>query len=172
MIRAAALVLFAAIALARAQQPAHANTDIASRPSRTLHFDPNRNAAEDIQSALAEAKRSHRRVLIDVGGDWCPYCLQMDVFFQYNKDLLAFRDEHFVFVPVYIGSTDKPPRALSAYPRVEGIPHFYVLDADGHLLHSQHVVELRESGDYSPARMSFFLQQWASRATNGANAEH
>jgi hypothetical protein len=36
-----------------------------------------------------------------------------------------------------------------------------VLEGDGTLLHSQHVVDLREDGAYSPSKLMDFFTQWA-----------
>ena len=33
-------------------------------------YDPKRNAAQDIDDALKEAQRAHKRILLEVGGDW------------------------------------------------------------------------------------------------------
>jgi hypothetical protein len=43
-----------------------------------------------------------------------------------------------------------------------GIPHFFVLEKDGTLLYSQHVVELRKDGQYNPGKMWEFLVKWSS----------
>src|SRR5690242_11837888 len=57
-------------------------------------FDPDRDAATDIERAIAEARKTAKRVLLDVGGNWCPWCHMMDQFFQDNPDLLGLRDEN------------------------------------------------------------------------------
>jgi hypothetical protein len=47
------------------------------RPVRTAavpKFDPKRDAANDINDAVKEAKRTGRRVILDVGGEWCGWC--------------------------------------------------------------------------------------------------
>ncbi len=51
-------------------------------------FDSKRDAAADIQAAVAEAHRTGKRVIVDVGGDWCQYCHQLDQLFQEHPDLL------------------------------------------------------------------------------------
>jgi hypothetical protein len=124
-------------------------------------FDPTRDPAEDIRAAIAEAQRTKKRIILYVGGPWCPFCHQMDELFQKNTDLTQLRDSRFITVAVLYGTGSIHDQALSGYPHVLGIPHFYVLESDGTLLHSQHVVDLRENGAYSPSKLTAFFTQWA-----------
>lgn len=127
-------------------------------------FDPKRDAAADIQAAVAEAQRTGKRIIVDVGGDWCQYCHQMDQFFQEHPEISELRDRNFVTVAVYYGDDNKNHQLLSHYSKVLGIPHFYVLEKDGTMLYSQHVIELRTSGKYDPDKMQEFLLKWAPPA--------
>ena len=63
------------------------------------------NPSYDIAAALAQAKREHKRVLLDFGGDWCPDCQVLDLYFHQppNDALLA---DNFVLVHVWIGHMD------------------------------------------------------------------
>ena len=124
-------------------------------------FEPNRDAAADIQAAVAEAHRTGKRVIVDVGGDWCQYCHQMDQLFQQHPELLELRERNFITVAVYYSSDKKNEQALSRYPKVRGIPHYYVLDGSGSLLQSQHLSELRTGANYDPDKMKEFLTKWA-----------
>jgi thiol:disulfide interchange protein len=126
-------------------------------------FDPKRDAAADIQAAIAEAQKTGKRIIVDVGGDWCSYCRQMDEFFQLHSDLAQLRDANFITVAVFYSSENKNEKVLSRYPKVEGIPHFFVLENDGTLLRSQHVLELRVSGAYDHDKTKDFLIKWAPR---------
>jgi len=127
-------------------------------------FDPKRDAAADIQAAIAEAQRTGKRILLDIGGDWCQYCHQMDQLFQEHPELLELRDKNFITVAIYYGTDKKNEQVLSHYPKVEGIPHFYVLDSGGSVLHSQHLLELRTGGKYDPDKMKAFLIKWSPSA--------
>jgi thioredoxin-related protein len=127
-------------------------------------FDSKRYAAADIQAAITEAQRAGKRILLDVGGDWCQYCHQMDQLFLEHPELLELRDKNFITVAVYYGTDKKNEQVLSHYPEVEGIPHFYVLDSRGSVLHSQHLLELRKGGKYDPDKMKEFLIRWSPPA--------
>ena len=115
-------------------------------------FDPKRDAAADIQAAIAEAQKTGKRIILDIGGDWCQYCHQMDQLFQEHPELLELRDKNFITVAIYYGTDKKNEQVLSHYPKVDGIPHFYVLDSRGSVLHSQHLLELRKGGSTTRTR--------------------
>ena len=119
-------------------------------------FDPKRNAAAGIQAAVAEARRTVKRVIVDVGGDWCQCCHQMDQLFQQHPELVELREKNFITVAVYYGSDKKNEQALSRYPKVKGIPHLYVLDGSGSVLQSQHLTELRTGANYDPDKVRTF----------------
>lgn len=150
--------------------PSSASSDSSYVPVHK--FDPQRDAAADIQAAIAEARRTNKRILVDVGGDWCQYCHQMDQLFQEHPELLELRDKTFITVAVYYGTDKKNEQALSHYPKVEGIPHIYVLDSRGAVLHSQHVLELRKNGKYDPHTMKEFLTKWAPSPLGSGSTLH
>jgi thiol-disulfide isomerase/thioredoxin len=133
-------------------------------------YDATRNAAGDIERAIAEARKTGKRVLLDVGGDWCPWCHTLDRFFEEHPDLLQLREANFITVAVFYGSENKNEEALSHYSKVLGIPHFFILDNDGTLLQSQHVVELQASGNYGADKMKEFLTKWSPPDRNSAKA--
>ena len=124
-------------------------------------FDSARDAAADIDKAVAEARQTGKRIILDIGGDWCPYCRALDQVFQDHPDLLQLRNANFIVVNVYYGADKKNEQALSRYSKVLGIPHFFVLESDGTLLHSQHVLDLKADGNYSPEKMKEFLSKWS-----------
>jgi len=124
-------------------------------------FDPKRDAATDIRAAVAEATASHRRILLDVGGQWCVWCKYFDVFMDQHPDLRSFRDAHFVVVKINYSEENKNTELLSKYPKVPGYPHFFVLDSDGKFLYSQDTSPLEEGRGYNADRVSDFLHRWA-----------
>jgi thiol:disulfide interchange protein len=142
---------------------AAAQESSAVRPSRVpaASFDPARDAAEDIRLAVAEAGHSGKRVLLDVGGEWCIWCRRLDTLFATHRDLEEFRDAHYVVVKVNWSKENKNEKVLSAYPPVAGYPHFFVLDGDGSLVHSQNTGDLEKGKGHDPEKVMAFLRAWA-----------
>ena len=124
------------------------------------HFDPQRDAAADVATAVAQAKAQGKRVLVDVGGEWCSWCHVMDRFFARDAQAARLRDARFVLVKVNYSPENRNQALLARWPKVAGYPHLFVLGPDGSLLHSQDTGELEAGKDYDRAKMLAFLQRW------------
>jgi thiol:disulfide interchange protein len=134
-----------------------------SKPAtRAAIFDPTRDAAKDIEQAVAQAARNGKRVLLDVGGNWCSWCYEMERYFEAHKDLLSLRDQNYVTVKVNWSPENQNEEVLSKYPRIPGYPHLFVLDKNGKLLHSQDTSELEDGRkSYNLEKFIIFLKEWA-----------
>jgi thiol:disulfide interchange protein len=126
-----------------------------------LKYDPQRNADQDIRDAVIEAKRTHRRVLLEVGGEWCSWCHTLDNYFDAHADLIALRDRNFVTLKINFSEANQNREVLSRYPAIPGYPHLFVLDSDGKFLHSQNTSPLESGKSYSLERLVSFLSYWS-----------
>ena len=127
-------------------------------------YDEARDPAKDLQDALHEAARTKRRVLLEVGGDWCIWCHIMDNLFDSHPRLAQFRDEHYVRVKINYSKGNPNDTFLSHYPQMARYPHFFVLDSAGNLLHSQDTGKFEHGRNYNPKKVSAFLKAWTPRA--------
>lgn len=118
-------------------------------------------AQADIKTALAEAHRTHRRVLIDFGGNWCGDCRLLDFYFQQspNADLLA---KNFVKVNVNVDHLDANLDIGDRYGVTlkKGVPALAVLDEQGHVLYAQKIGESEHRRNMQPAEVTAFLEKW------------
>lgn len=124
-------------------------------------YDPTRDADRDLADGLARAKATHRRVLLEVGGNWCIWCKRMDAFFAAHPEVEELRDADFVVVKVSVTPEQPNAAVLSRFPGVEAYPHIFVLDADGGLLTSKQTNELEDGESYDPIRFTGFLKSFA-----------
>jgi thiol:disulfide interchange protein len=124
-------------------------------------YDPKRNAAADIEDALAEARRTGRRVLLEVGGTWCSWCHTLDRFFDQHPPLLDARERNYVTVKINFSPENENTKLLNRYPRIPGYPHLFVLDQEGRLLHSQETGNLEAGKSYDLSRFIQFLKKWS-----------
>jgi len=124
-------------------------------------FDPARDAAADVATAAKQAKAQGKRVLVDVGGEWCAWCHILDRFVDANADVRSLRDAGYVWVKVNWSRENKNEALLSRWPKIQGYPHLFVLDGDGKLLHSQDTGSLESGKDYDRAKVVAFLKAWA-----------
>jgi thioredoxin-related protein len=140
-----------------------AQTNVAqSNYAPVIKYDPKRNADQDIRDAIAEAKRTNRRILLEVGGDWCSWCHTLDNFFEAHPELTALRNKNFITVKINFSEENRNQEVLARYAPIPGYPHAFVLDADGNLLHSQDTSALEEGKSYNLERLTAFLTNWAN----------
>ena len=143
--------------------PALAAEQAASAYQPVLQYDPKRDAAADIEAAVAEAGRSKRHVLIEVGGEWCVWCHRLDDYLKRHKKLNALLEKNFVVVKVNYSPENENEEVLSRYPEVAGYPHFFVLDGQGKLLRSQDTARLEKGKSYHARRFKRFLTRWGPK---------
>jgi thioredoxin 1 len=125
-------------------------------------------AKADLATALQSAAASHRRVIIDFGGNWCPDCHVLDLYFHdaTNRPLL---EANYVLVHVNIGRADQfhgrdiPNHDIAEryqIPLDKGVPALVVLDTDGKLLYSQKTGEFEAMRHMQTGAVTEFLTQW------------
>ncbi len=129
-------------------------------------FDPARDAQKDIQDAIVLAKKSDKRILLDVGGEWCIWCHRLDSLFIQNNDLENYLNKHYVVVKVNVSKENKNEVVLSQYPKVAGYPHIFILNKNGELIYSKDTGELEFPKDYpskghDKTKVFAFLKKWA-----------
>lgn len=84
----------------------------------------------DLDTALEEAARLERPVLVDFAADWCPPCITMKHDVWPEPAVVAAVQEG--YVPLLI-DVDARPDVAARYD-VSGIPSVMVLDEDGRVL--------------------------------------
>jgi thioredoxin-related protein len=136
-------------------------TLIAAQYMPVVKYDPKRDADKDIRTAVAEAERTGKRVLLEVGGEWCSWCHILDRYFDANPKLTELRDRNYITTKINFSEDNQNEKVLSRYPRIQGYPHIFVLDSNGKLLQSQNTAELEEGESYNLDRFRAFLNKWA-----------
>lgn len=124
-------------------------------------FDPKRDPKADLQEAVLKASASGKRIILDVGGEWCGWCVYMDKYFLENPGLAKLRDENFVWIKINMSPENENKEFLSAFPEALGFPHLYVLDETGKLLHSQETGSLESGKGYNLQAFTEFLNKWS-----------
>lgn len=128
--------------------------------NRQIYPDPSQ-AKADIAAALKTASASHKRILLDFGGDWCGDCQVLDLYFHdaANRPIL---EANFVLVHVNIGHMDANVEIAEKYgvPLHKGVPALAVLDEKGALLYSQKSGEFEDMRNMQSAAVTKFLMQW------------
>lgn len=119
------------------------------------------NAKADIRAALAKAAKTHRRVILDFGGNWCADCKVLDMYLHnaQNQQLL---EQNYVLVHISVGHYDKNLDLAEKYliPLKKGVPALAILDAQGTLLSSQRTGEFETMRLMNPSAVTAFLVKW------------
>jgi thioredoxin 1 len=125
-----------------------------------IYPDPSQ-ARADIAAALKDAAGTHRRVLLDFGGNWCGDCQVLDIYFHndQNRDLL---EKNFVLVDINIGHEDTNLDIARHYgvPIEKGVPALAVLSPEGKLLYSQRNGEFEAMRHMQSSSVTEFLVAW------------
>ncbi len=128
-----------------------------------IGYDPNRDPQKDLASAIEKAQQTGQHILLKVGGEWCSWCHYLEKFFKSHPRLEEELLKRFIVVKVNYSKENKNEAFLSQFPKIEGYPHFFVLDSNGKLLHSQNTAELEEGKGYSPEKMREFIEKWGGK---------
>jgi thioredoxin-related protein len=124
-------------------------------------FNPKADAAKEIAVATAKAKKENKRVLLDVGGEWCSWCHKLNKLFHEDKSIAALLKKGYVVVHVNFSEENQNEAVLSKYPKITtGYPHLFVLDQTGKLIQDQDTGLLEEGDHHSPKKVVEFLTKW------------
>jgi thiol:disulfide interchange protein len=152
---------FAFLSLQIAAQTPKPPRSATANAKATEKFDPSRDARKDIEAAIAEAQKTDKRIILDVGGEWCVWCHRLDEYFAQHPKLRELREENFIWLKINFSPENENKEVLSAYPEIPGYPHIFVLDENGKLLHSQNTEELEADKSYNLEKMFAFFKKWS-----------
>ena len=155
--------LGAAFACGQAKQALPAPTE------KRVIYPENADAKKEIAEALASAAKTHRRVILVFGGNWCYDCHVLDTAFR-SGEIAPIVNKNFVVVHVNIGEYDKNLDLADKYdvPLKKGVPASAVLESDGTLLYSQKHGEFESARSMSKEDVLAFLEKWKPGAKSGS----
>jgi thiol-disulfide isomerase/thioredoxin len=163
-------VAFAVIALAAgpatAAPPPHVSiTDYAQLKTPLPYpYDETADASAAVDRALARAKKSGKRVIIDLGGNWCGDCRILAATMEL-PEMKAFLGRHFEIVTVDVGRFDKNLQVPARYgitTRLEGVPALLVVDpkTGKQLVDRAQVAALADARHMRPQDLADWFAQW------------
>ena len=129
-------------------------------PPYSQGYDSTRDPFIDGSAALKLAQETKRRVLIEVGGNWCSWCLQLDKFLAENHQLREQLHRYFVILKVNVSEVNDNAEFLAGFPKPLGYPHIYISEADGRIIFSKDTAQLLENSRYSVQRFQQFINKW------------
>jgi thioredoxin 1 len=135
-------------------------TTLARSAGPDIYPDP-AQAKADLAAALKSAAATHRRVLLDFGGNWCGDCRVLDIYMHDDKNK-PLVDANFVVVHINVGHYDANLDLAEQYeiPLKRGVPALAVLSEHGKLLYSQKNGEFEAMRRMESASVTDFLVHW------------
>jgi thiol-disulfide isomerase/thioredoxin len=165
IVLAAAAVLITMVGGAQAAPAPHlaidATTDLPVVTRKPYLEDANADAV--VNAAFVRAKKNGKRVLIDLGGNWCGDCLVLANIMQL-PEMKPFIAAHFEVVTVDVGRFDKNlqiPARFGITTRLEGVPAVIVAEPDGSFVNPGKITALSDARHMTPQAIADWLAQWA-----------
>lgn len=130
-------------------------------PAYSKKYDPTRDAMQDGRDAIKLATKTNRRILIEVGGDWCKWCHYLENYLNKNQKVKNQLHETFVLLKVNVSEENYNSEFLKVFPKPNGYPYMYVMEKTGELLLADDMAEFYSNGHYSEKAFFSFFKRWA-----------
>jgi thioredoxin-related protein len=133
-------------------------------------YNPLADAKADIANAVKQADAEHKNVLLQIGGNWCIWCLRFNELVTKDSTLNKYLNDNYVVVHVNYSKENTNEKVLASlgYPQRFGFPVFVVLDGKGARLHTQNSGYLEEGKGHSKEKVLGFLKDWSPAAIDPA----
>ena len=125
-------------------------------------YDETADANAVVAAAFARAKKSHKLVMLDLGGNWCPDCIILANVIRLPA-MQKFMNDHYEFASVDVGRFDKNlqvPAKFGYTTRLKGVPTVLVATPDGKLVNGDNVFALTDARHMTPQSLAEYLAQW------------
>ena len=129
-------------------------------------YNPLADAKADIKAAVKTAAKEHKNVLLQIGGNWCIWCIRFNNTVTTDPELNKYMADNYVVLHVNYSPENKNEEVLASlgYPQRFGFPVFIVLDDKGNRLHTQNSGYLEEGKGHSKAKVMEFFKSWSPAA--------
>ena len=119
------------------------------------------DAGAVVAAAEARARKEHKLLLIDLGGDWCGDCRVLAGVLKL-PEVARFVDAHYVTAIVDVGQMDRnlDIPARWGIKRLDGVPSLLVVDTHGRLKDAGHIAALADARSMSPQALADWLARW------------
>lgn len=150
---------------------AQENKTVKAQSEKVLIYNPKADARADIDAAVAKANNAGKHVFIQVGGNWCVWCIAFHKLVDATPELKNYLHSNYETVLVNYSPENKNAAVMASlgYPGRFGYPVFVILDGNGKVLHIQNSAYLEEGKGHSVKKIMEFLKGWTAAAIKPEN---
>lgn len=126
-------------------------------------YKPNEDAQAKIDALLVKAKKEHKNILLQAGGNWCVWCLRFNAYINKTPEIRNVIQKNFLYYHLNFSSENKNEKVFKKYAPNGGqlgYPFFIVLDSDGNVLTIQESGSLESGKGYDKTKVLAFFNQW------------
>ena len=129
-------------------------------------YNPASDAKVEIANAIKKAKKEGKHVFLQIGGNWCAWCLAFDKKVKSNDTLRKALEKNYIVYHLNFSRENKNLDILASlgYPQRFGFPVFVILDGEGNRLHTQNSTNLEEGKGHSTQKTLTFFNNWSLSA--------
>lgn len=129
-------------------------------------YNPAADAKADIAAAVKQAAKLHKNVLLQIGGNWCSWCIRFNEQVTTDTTLDKYLNDNYVVLHVNYSKENQNEDVLAnlGYPQRFGFPVFIVLDSKGIRLNTQNSEYLEEGKGYNRDKILDFFKSWSPTA--------
>lgn len=136
----------------------------ASLPKPYLEME---DADAKVKELLVLAKAQNKNIILQVGGNWCVWCLRLNNFIQNSPELKSIVDTDYLYYHLNWSPKNKNEKFFAKYGNPgdkQGYPIFMVLDKNAELIHVQETGSLEEGKGYSQEKIKAFFEAWKAKS--------
>ena len=139
-------------------------------------YDPTVNAEMQVNQALAKASKEGKHVMLQIGGNWCIWCVRLNAFEHADPKIDSLIKADYILVHLNYSPENKNFEMLKKleFPQRFGFPVLVILDAKGRRLHTQDSGFLEATKNtnniyYEKQKVLTFLSKWSTTALKPEN---
>ncbi len=142
-------------------------TSLQGFSQREKLYDTNADGMQQFKTATEQALNENKHVMVQIGGNWCPWCYKFHDFYKNDTELDSIVNANYVTVKINYDKSLKNEKLFAqlGYPQRFGFPVIVICDAEGKRLHTQNSWYLEDGkGSYDKEKFKTFLKNWTIKA--------
>ncbi len=146
-------------------------TAIYAQENKVQIYNPKADAKKQIAEAIAKAQKENKHVFLQIGGNWCAWCVMMHKYYTTNPKVDSVMKANYIVAMINYSKENKNLDVLKSldFPQRFGFPVIVILNADGKRIHTQNTVCLEKGRGYDDKKFLEFLYNWSPQALNPDN---